>query len=147
MVMKDPEDVIIYRKSIERLRVHIFLAGLDEEFDQVCGEILRKDTIPNLKECYSIIRKKDVRQSKLNKKVDDSETSAMIALENNVLKLLDILTGGILKGITQSRDKKLQWLNPHPLQILEKNLQRKLQPLSIQVMSLKLLHMLLIVYE
>ncbi|KAH9685409.1 protein kinase domain-containing protein [Citrus sinensis] len=34
VVMKDPEDVVIYRRSVERLRVHIFLAGLDEEFDQ-----------------------------------------------------------------------------------------------------------------
>ncbi|KAH9716002.1 hypothetical protein KPL71_021292 [Citrus sinensis] len=50
VVMKDPEDVVIYRRSVERLRVHIFLAGLDEEFDQVRGEILRKDIIPDLEE-------------------------------------------------------------------------------------------------
>ncbi|KAH9752394.1 retrovirus-related pol polyprotein from transposon RE1 [Citrus sinensis] len=68
VVMKDPEDVVIYRRSVERLRVHIFLAGLDEEFDQVRGEILRKDIIPDLEECYSLIRREDIRQSKLNKK-------------------------------------------------------------------------------
>ncbi|KAH9802383.1 hypothetical protein KPL71_001364 [Citrus sinensis] len=68
VVMKDPEDVVIYRKSVERLRVHIFLTGIDEEFDQVRGEILRKDIIPDLEECYSLIRTVDVRQSKLNKK-------------------------------------------------------------------------------
>ena len=33
IVMKDPDDVIAYKKSVERLRVHIFLNGLDEEFE------------------------------------------------------------------------------------------------------------------
>ncbi|KAH9666171.1 retrovirus-related pol polyprotein from transposon RE1 [Citrus sinensis] len=88
VVMKDPEDVVIYRRSVEKLRVHIFLAGLDEEFDQVCGEILRKDIIPDLEECYSLIRREDIRQSKLNKKVD-SETSAMIARQQSQRKFVD----------------------------------------------------------
>ncbi|RVW75596.1 hypothetical protein CK203_059082 [Vitis vinifera] len=43
VVMKDPEDIAAYRKCIERQRVHIFLAGLDGDFEQVRGEILRKD--------------------------------------------------------------------------------------------------------
>ena len=47
--MKDPNDITSYRKSIERQRVHIFLAGLDGDFDQVREEILHKDPIPNLK--------------------------------------------------------------------------------------------------
>jgi hypothetical protein len=33
-IMKDPDDVITYRKSVERLRVHIFLNGLDAEFEK-----------------------------------------------------------------------------------------------------------------
>ncbi|KAH9763832.1 retrovirus-related pol polyprotein from transposon RE1 [Citrus sinensis] len=88
VVMKDPEDVVIYRRSVERLRVHIFLARLDEEFDQVRGEILQKDIIPDLEECYSLIRREDIRQSKLNKKVD-SETSAMIARQQPQRKFVD----------------------------------------------------------
>ncbi|RVX00688.1 hypothetical protein CK203_030295 [Vitis vinifera] len=35
VVMKDPEDIAAYWKSIERQRVHIFLAGLDGDFEQV----------------------------------------------------------------------------------------------------------------
>ncbi|KAH9657753.1 retrovirus-related pol polyprotein from transposon RE1 [Citrus sinensis] len=88
VVMKDPEDVVIYRRSVERLRVHIFLVGPDEEFDQVRGEILRKDIIPDLEECYSLIRREDIRQNKLNKKVD-SETSAMIARQQPQRKFVD----------------------------------------------------------
>ncbi|XP_068666512.1 uncharacterized protein [Aristolochia californica] len=33
IIMKDLDDVIAYRKSIERLRVHIFLNGLNAEFE------------------------------------------------------------------------------------------------------------------
>ena len=57
VVMKDPDDVTAYQKSIERLRVHIFLAGLDNDFEQVRGEILRKEPVPGLEECYSLIRR------------------------------------------------------------------------------------------
>ena len=32
--MNDFDDVIVYKKSVERLRVHIFLNGLDAEFEQ-----------------------------------------------------------------------------------------------------------------
>ncbi|KAL5836732.1 hypothetical protein ACOSQ3_013901 [Xanthoceras sorbifolium] len=52
--MKDVDDIVAYRKSIEQLRVHIFLAGLDGTLEQVRGEILRKDPIPNLEECYAL---------------------------------------------------------------------------------------------
>ncbi|RVW86209.1 hypothetical protein CK203_046123 [Vitis vinifera] len=56
VVMKDHDDIAAYRKSIERQRVHIFLAGLDGDFEQVRGEILRKDHVLNLEECYALIR-------------------------------------------------------------------------------------------
>ena len=35
VVMKDLEDIAAYQKSIERQQVHIFLAGLDSDFEQV----------------------------------------------------------------------------------------------------------------
>ncbi|KAI4323948.1 hypothetical protein L6164_023519 [Bauhinia variegata] len=64
VVMKDPDDVITYKKSIERLRVHIFLAGLDEEFDQVRGEILHKELVPGLEECHALIRREATGHTK-----------------------------------------------------------------------------------
>ena len=56
VVMKDLEDIAAYRKSIERQWVHIFLAGLGGDFEQVRGEILRKYPLPDLEECYALIR-------------------------------------------------------------------------------------------
>ena len=52
VVMKYADDIVAYKKSIERHRVHIFLVNLDKVFDQICGEILLKEPIPNFEECY-----------------------------------------------------------------------------------------------
>ncbi|KAH0725634.1 hypothetical protein KY284_001499 [Solanum tuberosum] len=40
-----------------RLRVHIFLNGLDAKFDQVCGEILRKDPKLDLESTYASVQR------------------------------------------------------------------------------------------
>lgn len=50
VIMTDPEDIVAYRKSIERLRVHIFLVGLNSEFEQVRGEILRRNQFQTQKD-------------------------------------------------------------------------------------------------
>ncbi|XP_073262876.1 uncharacterized protein [Populus alba] len=81
--MKDPDDVITYRRSVERLRVHIFLNGLDAEFEQIQGEILRKDPILDLEEAYAYVRRDAVRKATLNNEIGAShaESSAMMARE------------------------------------------------------------------
>jgi hypothetical protein len=79
--MKDLDDVITYRRSVERLRVHIFLNGLDAEFEQIQGEILRKDLILDLKEAYAYVHRDVVRRVTLNNEVGAGhvESSAMMA--------------------------------------------------------------------
>ncbi|KAH7550381.1 hypothetical protein JRO89_XS13G0181100 [Xanthoceras sorbifolium] len=77
--MNDADDIAAYKKSIERLRVHIFLAGLDGAFEQVQGEILRKDLIPDLEECYVLVHREAVRQTTLKGEYDTSDISAMVA--------------------------------------------------------------------
>ncbi|KAL5806030.1 hypothetical protein ACOSQ4_028763 [Xanthoceras sorbifolium] len=79
IIMKDADDIAAYKKSIERLRVHIFLAGLNGAFEQVQGDILRKDPIPDLEECYALVRRETVRQTTLKGKCDTSDISAMVA--------------------------------------------------------------------
>ncbi|RVW14835.1 Retrovirus-related Pol polyprotein from transposon TNT 1-94 [Vitis vinifera] len=77
VVMKDPEDIAAYRKSIERQWVHIFLAGLGGDFEQVRGEILHKDPLPNLEECYALIRREAVRHASMKVESDNPDTLAM----------------------------------------------------------------------
>lgn len=55
VVMKGLDDIAIYKKSIERLWLHIFLTRLDGVFEQVQEEILWKDLVPNLEECYALV--------------------------------------------------------------------------------------------
>ncbi|KAL1308521.1 uncharacterized protein [Arachis hypogaea] len=77
--MECEKDVELYRKSIERQRVHIFLAGLDCEFDHIRGDILRKDPIPELEECYSLVRRESVRLATMKGEPEKPEASALVS--------------------------------------------------------------------
>ena len=50
-------ETVSVNKTITRLRVHIFLAGLDAEFSQARSEILRKDPPLSLESSYAYVRK------------------------------------------------------------------------------------------
>eukprot|EP00253_Pinus_taeda_P024930 PITA_24930 len=65
IVMKDPEDVVAYKKLVERLRVHFFLNGLDANFEQIRGEILRKDPALDLEATYAYVRHDVIRRAAL----------------------------------------------------------------------------------
>ena len=58
--------------------MHIFLAGLEGDFEQVRGEILRKDSIPELEECYALVSREDVRRGVMKGQLENSEASAMV---------------------------------------------------------------------
>lgn len=77
--MKDPNKVKSHCKSIKQLRVHIFLAELDEDFDSIRREILLKDPMPNLNERYWLIRREAGRSATLKSDFGTSESSAMVA--------------------------------------------------------------------
>lgn len=78
VIMTDPEDIVAYRKSIERLRVHIFLVGLNSEFEQVRGEILCKEPVPDLEGCYFLVRQEAVRHATLKGESGNPEAFAMV---------------------------------------------------------------------
>ncbi|KAF7135695.1 hypothetical protein RHSIM_Rhsim08G0252300 [Rhododendron simsii] len=59
--------------------VHIFLTGLDGEFEQIHGEVLRKEPVPDLDECYALVRREAVRRATLNGESENLETSIMLA--------------------------------------------------------------------
>lgn len=67
VVMENPNDFESYRKSIQRLRVHIFLAGLDESFEQIRSEILIKDRIRELESCYALVHREYVQRTTMAK--------------------------------------------------------------------------------
>ncbi|XP_062014231.1 uncharacterized protein LOC133730706 [Rosa rugosa] len=57
-----------------RMRVHMFLSGLDSEYDQVRGEILRKDPKFDLEQSYAYVRKVHSERQAMG---HASESSAM----------------------------------------------------------------------
>ncbi|KAK2991285.1 hypothetical protein RJ640_024550 [Escallonia rubra] len=73
VIMESENDVESYRKSVQRQRVHIFLAGLDGEFEQVRAEILRKDHIPELEACHALIRRESIRRTKMVEELERTE--------------------------------------------------------------------------
>ncbi|RVW97925.1 Retrovirus-related Pol polyprotein from transposon RE1 [Vitis vinifera] len=70
-------------KSIERQRVHIFLVGLSGDFEQVRGEILRKDPLPDLEECYALIQREAIRHASMKEESDNPDTSAMVVRQQS----------------------------------------------------------------
>ena len=83
VVMKDPEDIVACQKSIERQQVHIFLAGLDGDFEQVREEILCKDPLPELEECYALIQQEAVRHASMKVESDNLDTSAIVVQQQS----------------------------------------------------------------
>uniref|UniRef100_A0A5B6Z3B9 Retrotransposon Copia-like N-terminal domain-containing protein n=2 Tax=Davidia involucrata TaxID=16924 RepID=A0A5B6Z3B9_DAVIN len=78
VIMESETDVASYQKSVQRQRVHIFLAGLDGEFEQIRGENLRKDPITELEECYALVRREYVRRATMNGEPENSEASVIV---------------------------------------------------------------------
>ena len=64
--MVDETDIASYHKLLQLKRVHIFLVELEGDFEQVRGEILRKDPILELEECYALVRREDARRGVMN---------------------------------------------------------------------------------
>ncbi|KAF9671589.1 hypothetical protein SADUNF_Sadunf12G0063200 [Salix dunnii] len=80
--MRDPEDLIMYKRAVEKLRIHIFLNGLDTEFEQVQGEILRMDPSLDLESSYAYVRREANRRHLLNKDLTTPDSMAMLAHRN-----------------------------------------------------------------
>ena len=54
---EDVNGVVLLRNHITRLRTHIFLAGLDSEYNNAQSDILRKDPPLDLESSYAYIRR------------------------------------------------------------------------------------------
>ena len=55
--VEDINGIISFHKHITRLRTHIFLTGLDSEYNNAQSEILRKDPPLDLESSYAYIRR------------------------------------------------------------------------------------------
>ncbi|KAB5513805.1 hypothetical protein DKX38_027711 [Salix brachista] len=67
----------MFHKSTKRQQVYIFLSGLDDRFDQVRGEVLRKDPPLGLQASYAYGRHEADKKEAMKMEVDRSEPVAM----------------------------------------------------------------------
>ncbi|KAM2175839.1 hypothetical protein ACFX1Q_035198 [Malus domestica] len=77
--MECENDVKAFQKSTERQRVYVFLGGLDDGFDQVRGEVLRKDPPLGLQASYAYVCREADRKEAMKTEVDKNEPAAMVA--------------------------------------------------------------------
>ncbi|CAH9128619.1 unnamed protein product [Cuscuta epithymum] len=73
-------------KTLSRLRVHIFLAGLDPEFNQARSEVLRKDPPLDLESCYAYIRKDQNQRHAMEEAKPESDGMVHLATRNRPTK-------------------------------------------------------------
>ncbi|XP_012845959.1 PREDICTED: uncharacterized protein LOC105965962 [Erythranthe guttata] len=74
--------IVHMHSMMARLRVHIFLSGLDSGFDQIHGEILRKDPKLDLESTYAYVRREAQQRQIMGSSRPVSESSAMVAQRN-----------------------------------------------------------------
>ena len=77
------EGVVQLHSTMHRLHVHIFLSGLDSEFEQVRGEILRKDPKLDLESTYACIRREFQQRQTMGNYRTTSEHSVHSAMFTN----------------------------------------------------------------
>lgn len=76
------EGIVQLHAAMMRLRVHIFLSGLDSEFDQIRGEILRKEPKMDLEAAYACVRRESQQRQIMGVPRLISENTVMIANRN-----------------------------------------------------------------
>lgn len=80
------EAVVAVNKVLSRFRVHIFLAGLDPEFNQVRSESIRKDPPLSLESCYAYIRKDQNQRSAMEAVPVEPDSMVHVATRNRPFK-------------------------------------------------------------
>ncbi|KAB5533857.1 hypothetical protein DKX38_016943 [Salix brachista] len=73
-------DVVQVHSVLHRLRVYIFLSGLDSEFDQVRSEILRKEPKLDLESTYACVRRDFQQRQTMGNYQSVGEHSALAAM-------------------------------------------------------------------
>lgn len=80
------DKIVSLKKILGRLRVHIFLAGLDAEFNQARGEILRKDPPMDLEACYAFVRKDQQQRSTMEDVKRETDSVVNLATRSRTVK-------------------------------------------------------------
>lgn len=75
---KTVEELVQLHSAMGKLHVHIFLSGLDSKYDQVRGEILRKDPKLDLEDAYAYVKRKYQQKQTMGASCQISESLAIV---------------------------------------------------------------------
>ena len=73
--------VVSLHKHITRLRTHIFLAGLDSEFNNARSEILQKDPPIDLKSSYAYVHRDHNQRQTMEEPKDLPDNTVLVAAQ------------------------------------------------------------------
>ena len=59
---KSPQDCSYYKKMVDVRRFFKFLAGLNVEFDELPGRIIRRNSLPPISEVFAEVRREESRR-------------------------------------------------------------------------------------
>src|SRR5262249_44784276 len=76
------EDAVKFQKLLAKERVYDFLAGLNNEFDQIRVHVLGKTPFPSLEEAYSYVQQEESRRSAMLY-VPQVEKSGLVAASDS----------------------------------------------------------------
>ncbi|KAJ0601663.1 hypothetical protein HanIR_Chr03g0131301 [Helianthus annuus] len=78
--MKDPEDIQVYNNKIQEQRLYQLLTAIDEKFELIKRDILKKEPLPSVESAYATIQREAARSQILKGVAHDSDSSAGIGL-------------------------------------------------------------------
>ncbi|KAJ8624757.1 hypothetical protein MRB53_033287 [Persea americana] len=67
------KDINVYQEWLERQRVYLFLGGLDDEFEQVRGEVLCKESPLELQGSNAFVRRESDRKEAMKQEGEKAE--------------------------------------------------------------------------
>lgn len=79
-------ETVAMKKALSRFRVHIFLAGLDSEFNQARSKVLRKDPPLSLEACYAYIRKDQTQRQTMEEPKHEPDNMVHMATRTRPMK-------------------------------------------------------------
>ena len=81
---ENPNDATRFKKREKNDRVCMFLAGLNQELDEVCGRILGRKPLSSMREVFSKVRREESRRKIMLRnsngtRMQEAESSALVA--------------------------------------------------------------------
>ncbi|GAB2302130.1 hypothetical protein Dimus_038954 [Dionaea muscipula] len=99
-------DLQLHRTSLERQRVYLFLGGLDDEYETIRGEVLRKDPPLGLAETYAYVRRDAERREAMQGNDSADSVAAFVSRNRGSGDYRSKAGGGSSPSLSSGIEKK-----------------------------------------